>query len=93
MQWLDLVICCHKDNMKFTEEQRDLLREFAASDVSKVVISVLDQLQQEQLESILKMPLPSTSDRDLLIAKARAEGAAKIISDVRLFLERIKKRS
>jgi len=79
--------------MKFTEEQRDLLREFAASDVSKVVISVLDQLQQEQLESILKMPLPATSDRDLLIAKARAEGAAKIISDVRLFLERIKKRS
>ena len=77
--------------MKFSEEQKDILREFAASDASKRVLSVLDQLQKEQLEKILQLPLPATSDRDLVIAKARAEGAAKMIKDLELFISRIKK--
>jgi len=77
--------------MKFSEEQKDILREFAASDASKLVLSVLDQLQKEQLEKILQLPLPATSDRDLVIAKARAEGAAKMIKDLELFISRIKK--
>lgn len=79
--------------MKFTDDQRDLLKEYAASDVSKVVLSVLNQMQQEQLEKLVQLPLPITTDRELLIAKARAEGAAKLISDLSLFLERIKKKS
>lgn len=79
--------------MKFTEEQRDLLREYAAGDVSKIVLSVLEQLQKEQLDKILQLPLPATSDRDLLIAKARAEGAAKMIKDFDLFISRLKKTS
>ena len=77
--------------MKLTEDQKDLLRQVVDGDGYKVVLQVLNAMQQEQLDQILKLPLPATTDRDLLIAKARAEGSAKIIKDLELFLARFKK--
>lgn len=76
--------------VKLKVEDKEHLAEMASSDAFKPLISVIEGLCAEQQDEILRLPVPQTPDRELLIAKAKAMGALKLKADLVLFLTKLK---
>lgn len=78
---------------KLTSDQRDDLRAIVEADGYKALILVLDALCQEYASNIVRMDLSNTSDRDLVISKARAEGANKLCKDLEHYITKLRSKT
>lgn len=76
--------------MKLKTEDKEQLISMAKGDGLRALQALMEGLCAEQQKQIVLMPLPQTSDRDLVIAKARAEGALKLKADITALLTRYK---
>lgn len=70
-------------------EERDLLRGLTESQGYKHLLTVIEQLVREQEESVLRLHI-SDGVEQLVHAKLRAEGAAKLAADLSLLKARLK---
>lgn len=67
--------------LTLTPEEKDLFSELKHLDVYKVIIKVLNQLAEDQGESVLKADIHQITDRDLVLLKAKYDAASKIVRD------------
>jgi hypothetical protein len=69
------------NNNKLSSEDKETLITFCKTDAFRPVLRLLNLLAISQQETLLKMSLATSQDRDLALAKARAEGAEKLVSE------------
>lgn len=74
-----------------SNDEKEILLETRNSNETKCLLRLLEILVGEQERSILQVDLRTTDDRQLTLAKARAEGAAKLLRDVSTFLNKAPK--
>jgi len=76
--------------MKLSFEEKEALISFADSSALQPLLKLLDQLVEAAQVDVVKLNLDGSTDRDLLIRKARAEGAARLATSLRTRLSTLR---
>lgn len=78
--------------LKLTEQQHIALLELVDSDGFKAIVQVvLPQIQQQYVDRLLSVDLNKSTE--LVIERARLDGATKIMSDIKNLKALLKKRA
>ena len=75
---------------KYTADQQDLIESFLQSDMYEPLLMVLEDLNEDATERVLLYNL-SNGPEGLVIEKARAEGSARLLLELRRYRDRVLK--